>query len=170
MSKRFFPLAVPAVALTLAIAGCGGGPGSTGDGSAAGPGTVGTEPAVVPPGPGAFGALASVPKLGLVLVDAEGRTLYGFEGDRDGESRCYGACARDWPPLLTDGAPQTSNGTSAARLSATRRRDGETQVTYGGHPLYSYRGDRKPGEANGQGAAAFGGHWFALTGNGKPAG
>ena len=118
----------------------------------------------------AFVSLASVPKLGLVLVDSEGRTLYGFDGDRGTKSGCYGACAKAWPPLLTEGAPQPSNGTAAARLGTTERRDGTTQVTYAGHPLYRFTEDRKPGEANGAGAVAFGSHWFALTAAGKPLG
>jgi predicted lipoprotein with Yx(FWY)xxD motif len=169
VSKKPFPLAAPAIALAMAIAGCGGSS-PTGGASTVATGSARTTPGVVHPGPGAFVSLASVPRLGLVLVDAEGHTLYGFDGDRGGKPNCYRACARTWPPLLTDGAPQTSNGTSTARLDTTRRRDGQTQVTYGGYPLYSYGGDKEPGEANGQGAAAFGGRWFALEGTGKPAG
>jgi predicted lipoprotein with Yx(FWY)xxD motif len=172
--KSASAFALPAIALTLAIAGCGGGSGSTSPGTSPAAAPGGGQTTTVAPNPeessAAFVSLGSAPKLGLVLVDSDGRTLYGFEGDGGGRSSCYGACARAWPPLLTEGAPQPSNGTSAAKLGTTHRKDGRTQVTYAGHPLYAYSGDHGPGEANGEGAAAFGGRWFALKGSGRPAG
>jgi predicted lipoprotein with Yx(FWY)xxD motif len=170
--KAPFPLALPAIALTLAIAGCGGG--SASSGPATGATSPSTAQPTVPPNPeensAAFVSLASVPKLGLVLVDSQGRTLYGFEGDRGPRSSCYGACARAWPPLLTRGAPEPSNGTPAAKLGTARRQDGGTQVTYAGHPLYTFSGDKRPGKASGDGVSAFGASWFALKASGQPAG
>ncbi|HEX8753801.1 MAG TPA: hypothetical protein VF731_10335 [Solirubrobacterales bacterium] len=171
MRKAPFPVLLPAIAIALAVAGCGGG----GSSSASTTATTRTEiQTTVPPNPeensAAFVSLASVPKLGLVLVDSEGRTLYGFEGDQGPSSSCYGACAKAWPPLLTKGAPQPSNGTSAAKLGTTRRKDGSAQVTYAGHPLYTFGGDKGPGRANGAGTSAFGGGWFALKASGQPAG
>jgi predicted lipoprotein with Yx(FWY)xxD motif len=157
----------------LAIAGCGGGSagGRSGGSTAAAPGGGQTTVAPNPEDSGAaFVSLGSVPKLGLVLVDSEGRTLYAFEGDDGPTSSCYGACAKAWPPLLTEGTPQPSNGTSAARLGTTERKDGKTQATYADRPLYRFAGDHGPGEAGGAGATAFGGRWFALEGSGKPAG
>jgi predicted lipoprotein with Yx(FWY)xxD motif len=157
------------------LAGCGGGSSS----SAADTTTKSTPtslPPVAKPPPNAeegtvFVSLGSVTGLGEVLANSEGRTLYAFSGDTPKESTCEGACAKAWPPLLVaKGEPQPSNGTSAARLGTIERADGSRQVTYAGHPLYSFGGDRKPGEASGQGMSAFGGTWTALKGSGQPAG
>lgn len=105
-----------------------------------------------------------------MLVDSEGHTLYAFSKDSGETSTCEGACAKAWPPLLVEhGEPEPSNGAAAARLGTITRPDGTRQVTYSGHPLYSYGGDKQPGEANGNGASAFGGTWSALKGSGTPA-
>jgi predicted lipoprotein with Yx(FWY)xxD motif len=96
-------------------------------------------------------------------------TLYDFHKDQGTSSACYGACAGAWPPLLTKGAPQPSNGASAAKLGTSKRKDGTMQVTYAGHPLYAFSGDTKPGEANGHGVTAFGAQWYALHSSGAEA-
>lgn len=167
-------LAAIAVAAML-LAGCGGGGGASSEasGAATTPGT--TE--IHTPANGeaeesgnAYISLASSPGLGLVLADSEGHVLYAFDGDSGGNSSCYGACAKAWPPLLTEGPPQPANGAAPGRLGTTERKDGATQVTYAGHPLYTYSGDSKPGEASGNGTTAFGAAWHALKGNGTPAG
>ena len=110
-----------------------------------------------------------MPKIGQVLVDSEGLTLYDFHKDKGTESACYGACAKAWPPLLTSGAPQPSNGASGSKLGTTKRDDGTMQVTYAGHPLYTFVADTKPGEANGNDFSAFGAQWYALTPKGTGA-
>jgi predicted lipoprotein with Yx(FWY)xxD motif len=115
-------------------------------------------------------ALGSSPGLGLVLVDSKGFVLYGFHKDEGTTSSCYGECARAWPPLLTEGPPQPSNGASAGKLGTTERRDGTTQVTYAGRPLYTYVADEKPGEAQGNALSSFGSRWYALKGSGVEAG
>jgi predicted lipoprotein with Yx(FWY)xxD motif len=156
------------------LAGCGGGSGSSSATSTTAK-TTATPPVAKPP-PNAeegtvFVSLGSAAGLGQVLVDSEGRTLYAFSVDSGGASNCGGACANAWPPLLDEqGEPQPSNGTAAARLGTITRADGTHQVTYGGHPLYSFAGDKQPGEANGNGQRAFGGTWSALKGSGTPAG
>lgn len=154
----------------LAIAGCGGEGSGGGYRDRGGGGETATEPTAAPnPEEGAvFVSLASVPGFGLVLVDSSGRTLYGFDRDRGGASSCYGPCAETWPPLLGD-EPHPSNGAAAAKLGTAARRDGAVQVTYAGHPLYTYSGDEAPGEASGDGASSFGGSWFALKASGQPA-
>lgn len=170
-------LAAVAVALVGAglLAGCGGGGSSSGvDTTATKTTATETVPAPKPP-PNAeegtvFVSLGSAAGLGQVLVDSEGHTLYAFSKDRDGASTCAGACAKAWPPLLiTHGEPQPSNGTAASRLGTITLPGGKRQVTYAGHPLYGYSGDKQPGEANGNGASAFGGTWTALKGSGAPA-
>lgn len=105
--------------------------------------------------------------LGTVLVDSRGRTLYLFERDRGPSSSCYGACAGLWPPLTTAGPPTPGAGVRAPELRFSRRTDGRRIVTYFGHPLYTYAGDQKPGDAKGQGVDQFGAEWYALAPSGK---
>jgi predicted lipoprotein with Yx(FWY)xxD motif len=115
-------------------------------------------------------SLANAQKVGMVLVDSNGMTLYDFHKDKGTTSSCYGACAQAWPPLLSEGKPQVSKGASASKLGTTERKDGTTQVTYAGHPLYTFIEDQKPGEANGNDVSGFGAQWYALKGNGEEAG
>ncbi len=172
MSRRIGTIALLVLATALPIGGCGGGAGSSGSGGGTTAGATTTE--TVPPNPetnpSAFVSLGSVPKLGLVLTNSEGLVLYGFAADSGTHSACHGRCARIWPPLITAGPPQPSNGAAASKLGTIKRSDGSEQVTYAGHPLYTYAADRKPGEANGNGLDSFGAGWFALKGSGRPAG
>jgi predicted lipoprotein with Yx(FWY)xxD motif len=102
-------------------------------------------------------------KLGKVLVNSKGVTLYLFEKDKNGKSACSGACAAAWPPLLTKGKPTASGGASAAKLGTTKRSDGTTQVTYNRHPLYTFIKDaNKAGSTQGQGVDAFGAEWYVV--------
>src|SRR4051812_20726728 len=87
--------------------------------------------------------------LGRYLVDGHGRALYLFEKDRHGASSCYGACASVWPPLLAKGRVARGAGVSAAKLGTVARRGGGREVTYAGHPLYYYVGDRRAGQIKG---------------------
>jgi len=173
-------MAVLAVA-ALAVAGCGGGSSSTSESSESSSGNgsrygdsseskpAGSESAGAESGAGVV-SLGSVQKLGMVLVDSNGMTLYDFHKDKGTTSSCYGACEKGWPPLLSEGEPQVGNGASASKLGTTERKDGTTQVTYAGHPLYTFVEDQKPGEANGNDVSAFGAQWYALKGSGEEAG
>jgi predicted lipoprotein with Yx(FWY)xxD motif len=105
--------------------------------------------------------------LGKILVDSKGRTLYLFKHDSGKKSRCSGACAAAWPPLRASGKPTAGSGARASMLGTTKRSDGKPQVTYNGHPLYRFQGDKKPGDTNGQGINAFGGLWWAVSSSGK---
>jgi len=109
-------------------------------------------------------------KIGTFLVDGHGHTLYLFQKDKTTRSRCSGACATDWPPLLTSGKAKPSGGVRKALLGTTKRSDGSTQVTYKGHPLYTYSGDQKAGDTNGQGVSAYGARWYAMGPAGKRVG
>jgi predicted lipoprotein with Yx(FWY)xxD motif len=174
VSRRAAALLAAAVVLMAVVAGCGGGSSSSSTTKTEAK-TTSTLPTPPKPPPNAeegtvFVSLGSAKGLGEVLVDSEGRTLYAFSGDEGGAPTCEGACAKTWPPLLDEnGEPQPSNGTGAARLGTVERADGTTQVTYAGHPLYSFSGDKLPGEAKGDGSSAFGGTWSALKGSGEPA-
>ena len=112
-------------------------------------------------------AAAKVGDLGTVIVNSEGLTLYDFHKDKGGKSSCYGACAGAWPPLLTEGDPKAEAGAMSSQLGTTKRKDGTTQVTYAGWPLYTYVGDKGPGEANGNDFSQFGAEWYALMPNGE---
>jgi predicted lipoprotein with Yx(FWY)xxD motif len=105
--------------------------------------------------------------LGKILVDSKGRTLYLFKHDSGKKSSCFGACAAAWPPLRASGKPTAGSGARASMLGTTKRSDGKPQVTYNGHPLYRFQGDKKPGDTNGQGINAFGGLWWAVSSSGK---
>ena len=88
---------------------------------------------------------------------SSGPTLYTFSKDTAGKSNCAGACAKNWPPAAS--APSLDK----AKLTSVKRKDGTPQVALNGHPLYTYVGDKKPGDANGDGLNVFGGLWTAAT-------
>jgi predicted lipoprotein with Yx(FWY)xxD motif len=106
-------------------------------------------------------------RYGKVLFDGKGRALYLFTRDGTGRSRCYGECASAWPPFLTRGKPRAGEGARSNRLGTTKRRDGKKQVTYAGHPLYYYEGDRNPGQILCQDVAEFGGTWLVGSPSGQ---
>ena len=104
---------------------------------------------------------------GRILADRRDHTIYLFTRDRSAASTCYGGCAAVWPPVLTSGAPGRA-GRLPGALGTTRRRDGATQVTYDGHPLYYYTGDVSPGQILCQNVDEFGGTWLVVSPSGKP--
>ena len=105
---------------------------------------------------------------GSALVDGAGRTLYLFEADSPTMSACSGACASVWPPLLTHGSPVTVSGAVHSGLvGSVARSDGTRQVTYDGHPLYYYAGDRQSGDSHGQGLDQFGAPWYVVAPGGN---
>ena len=101
--------------------------------------------------------------LGSILVDAQGRTLYLFQADSGMTSACTGSCAVAWPPLRADSQATVANGIDPSLLGTTQRTDGSPQVTYNGHPLYTFVKDTGTGQTNGEGVNAFGGLWYALS-------
>jgi predicted lipoprotein with Yx(FWY)xxD motif len=119
--------------------------------------------------PNRRGALVALRKtnLGTVLVDARGRTLYLFEKDRKGMSACGGSCAKFWPPLVSRGTPRAGKGVHRSMLGLTKRTDGRRQVTYAGHPLYAFIGDKAAGQTTGEGLSNFGAKWYALAASGR---
>ena len=102
-------------------------------------------------------------KLGRILVDSRGRTLYLFEKDKRGMSSCNGACVANWPPLIAIRRPTAGSGVKAALLGRSERRDGRWQVTYDRHPLYRFVQDTKKGDTRGEGLDFFGGEWYAVS-------
>jgi predicted lipoprotein with Yx(FWY)xxD motif len=102
-------------------------------------------------------------KLGRILVDQHGRTLYLFARDKKGKSACSGACVAYWPPLIASGKSHAVAGAKAALLGTIRRADGRRQVTYRHHPLYRFSGDTRKGLTSGQGLDDFGGEWWVVS-------
>ena len=99
---------------------------------------------------------------GTVLTNAAGFTLYTFQADKGSTSTCYGACAQFWPPVL--GTAHLAAGQNiSGHFGTTTRKDGKTQVTYDGHPLYTYAGDTQPGQTSGNGINQSGGIWNVVT-------
>lgn len=109
--------------------------------------------------------LARVTGFGLFLTDDANRTLYAFANDAKDTSNCSGTCAQNWPPFTTEGQPQADTGINASLLGAITRADGTTQVTYDGHPLYYFTGDKNPGDIKGQGVNNV---WHVLSPRGNP--
>ena len=102
-------------------------------------------------------------RLGRIIVDGRGRTLYLFVKDKRGKSACAGQCADFWPPLIASGRPVATGGAKASLLGTTKRADGRLQVTYNHHPLYTFVKDTRKGQTNGEEIDAFGAEWYALS-------
>ncbi len=117
-------------------------------------------------GNGAVIKVGRVYSVGPLLVNGKGITVYEFRSDKGTRSECYESCSASISPLLTDGPPRAEGGAIAAKLGTTERRDGTTQVTYDGHPLYTWR-EEKPGEARGRSVEAFEGKWYPLRPSGE---
>jgi predicted lipoprotein with Yx(FWY)xxD motif len=109
-------------------------------------------------------------KLGKYLVTSKGLALYLFAKDTGKTSKCSGACAKAWPPLITSGKPKAGSGVKASLLGTTTRSDGKLQVTYNGHPLYRYDDDKGAGQHHGQKLKEFGAVWYVVTSSGKALG
>jgi predicted lipoprotein with Yx(FWY)xxD motif len=94
-----------------------------------------------------------------VLTNAKGLTVYWFAADSPGKSNCYGDCASYWPPVT--GSPSASG--IPGTFGTTTRTDGTKQVTWNGHPLYTYVGDSAPGQAHGNNLNLNGGVWHEIV-------
>jgi predicted lipoprotein with Yx(FWY)xxD motif len=105
-------------------------------------------------------------KLGDTLVDSKGMTLYIFKSDAKGKSNCNAGCDSTWPPLKVTGAVKVGTGLDAEDFKTITRADGTKQVTDYGFPVYTYSGDTKAGDTNGDG---IGNLWYAVGKEGKAA-
>lgn len=104
--------------------------------------------------------------IGPAITTSSGQTLYLFRADHGTTSACYGKCATYWPPLMATGKPAASGRVKSSLLGTTKRKDGKLQVTYKGHPLYTFLLDKKPGQTAGEGSTNFGAAWYALAPSG----
>ena len=178
-------LAAPLVALALVFAACGGDDEATESAEQTAPaaetaqtddaGKDGKDGSGQGGGDNGGGAAASTgttistgdSQFGEVLFDGDQGAIYYFDKEKTSESECYGDCAVAWPPVLTDGDPKADGGAQKQLLGTTERRDGSTQVTYDGRPLYYYVDD-PPGVVLCHNVAEFGALWLAVQPQGSP--
>jgi predicted lipoprotein with Yx(FWY)xxD motif len=105
-------------------------------------------------------------EFGRMLFDSRRQAIYIFERDGKGRSRCYGACAKAWPPVYAKGKPVAAEGVRGSLLGTTRRRNGRRQVTYAGQPLYFYAHEA-PGEVRCHNVDLNGGLWWVVGPDGR---
>jgi predicted lipoprotein with Yx(FWY)xxD motif len=151
--RRVAALLLAISALAAVAAGCASG--------------YGASTAPVPSATGAA-VSAQTTSLGVILVDASGRTVYEFANDTNGVSACTGACATNWPPVPAPASLPTSLPGVTGQLGTITRQDGSSQLTIAGHPLYTFAGDSAPGQTNGQGKVLDGGLWTVSSAAGAP--
>jgi predicted lipoprotein with Yx(FWY)xxD motif len=170
-------LGVTAITVSLALAACGGNddadtsarnstaPAANGDAGAAGETTTRQENGSGADATGNSGSGTEIKvadsQYGSVLFGGADRAIYLFDKETSSRPACYGACAEAWPPVLTRGDPGAGGGADSKLLGKTARRDGSTQVTYNGHPLYYYAND-PAGKVGCHNVAEFGGLWLAV--------
>jgi predicted lipoprotein with Yx(FWY)xxD motif len=138
--------------LILGLAACGGQSGKGHDGA--------TRPTDMKPVSIAVGQSS----FGPILTDQDGRTLYAFTKDQNGDSSCVGQCVATWPALVSRRPATARPGVESKLMSQTTRSEGIAQTTYNKWPLYYYAGDAGPGDVDGQGVD---GVWFVVGADGK---
>jgi predicted lipoprotein with Yx(FWY)xxD motif len=103
---------------------------------------------------------------GKILVTSKGATLYLWAKDTNDKSACTGACLDVWPDVLASGTPKAGAGVNQ-KLLGTIKVKGGNEVTYDGHPLYTYVSDVKPGIISGEGSKSFGAPWYVVSPSGS---
>jgi predicted lipoprotein with Yx(FWY)xxD motif len=155
----------------LALAGCGGDDESepANDGATA-PQSAPSEPDATETGEAEAGEGTVIElgdsEFGSMLFDSNRQAIYIFENDPEGETVCYDDCAAAWPPVFTEGEPKAGDGVKQSLLGTVERRDGKTQVTYAGKPLYFYANE-EPGEVKCHNVNLNGGLWWVVGPDGK---
>ena len=157
---RFRYLAVVVAIGAVALAACG----SNGSSSASSSATSAPAAHVATATSAGVAVKSGSTSLGTVLVSPSGRTMYGLMNDTKTQSTCTGACAMTWPPVLVSKGWTAAPGLDRSEFSTIVRADGTRQLVAGNWPLYTYSGDSKPGDVNGEGS---GGVWFAVGTNAK---
>jgi predicted lipoprotein with Yx(FWY)xxD motif len=105
---------------------------------------------------------------GPIIATGGGNTLYDFAPDTPTHSACLNdGCVFQWPPLIASGPVRLGQGIDPKLVGTLRRPDGSTQISYGGHPLYTYNLDVTPGMVTGQSIDQDGGLWYVIDPAGK---
>ena len=165
LRSRLSALAATAAAVVVGLTACSSGADDGYGGTSGAP----ADPVAATPQVGTILTANSTAKLGTVVVDGQGYTLYRFDKDsaKPPTSNCAGECAQQWPPVLaTPGTPLTVEGVEQEAVGTINRSDGTIQLTLGGWPVYRFSGDPQPGATSGQGN---GGEWAAVTPEGQKA-
>ncbi len=151
-------------ALALTVSACS----SSGSSSTAAstPAAAGSSSAAASAPAAAGGSTVSETTVGgqQVLTDAKGDVLYWFAIDTPTTSKCSGSCLTFWPAVA---GPLTAGSGVTGTLGTITRSDGSKQATYDGHPLYTFSGDKSPGQNKGNGLNASGGLWWEMTVSGS---
>ncbi len=156
--RHLLKLSIPALAASLLLAACGSGSSSSTTSS-----TASTQPAAQTSSSSSSAVVvkSASSSLGTILVDSQGMTLYHLSGEVNGKFICTStACLGVWHPLIASAGSEPSG--EVGSLGTVKRPEGTMQVTYKGTPLYTFTGDRQPGETKGQGIKDVG-TWSAVT-------
>jgi len=125
--------------------------------------TAAATPAPTPVAPASVVATQNM-RLGTILTNPQGRTLYYFLPERGGKIVCSSsACTTYWPPSITAGSIPAGGAGVTGQLGLIARAGGAQQITYNTWPLYTFAGDSAADQTNGQGVVAFGGKWLVAT-------
>lgn len=169
-TERMLRLVAVSTVLVVLASGCGSDPQGAKDSSPAS-----TPPSPASPSPqdeedarNGTAITTRSSEFGTILFGPDRQAIYIWETEQSAKPECYGSCAKAWPPVLTDGQPQASGAADVDLLGTTKRRDGSTQVTYGGHPLYYYAHEG-PGEVKCHNVATHGGLWWVVQPDGDRA-
>jgi predicted lipoprotein with Yx(FWY)xxD motif len=162
MRNRWLAASILAAAAVVGLSACGSSSSSTPSSS-----STSNPPAAAPTSSAnsdlAAGIKTATANGRVVLVDAQGFTLYWYTPDTPTSSVCNSTCATLWPPLI--GTPSLASGVSlTGKLGTVKRANGELQATYDGHPLYLFKTDTSAGMAAGN---KVGGVWWIMTVSGK---
>lgn len=154
--------ALAAGALIATVIGCSSSDPNTLFGRSGSPADTAAVPA------GAATVSVAQGSLGSYLVDGSGKSLYAFDLDTAGQSKCSDQCAQAWPPfVIANGQSVVANGNAqGSSLNGIGRSDGSAQVTYNGLPLYYFSGDQVAGDTKGQGLDSFGASWWLVKPDG----
>ena len=153
------PAGLAAAALVVAACGSSTSSGGSGSGSATSPAAAPTTSSAAAAAAGTSLETSKVAGKTL-LANSKGFTLYWFAPDTPTKSKCNGGCATYGPPVP---APATAMSGVKGTIGEITRSNGTKQATFNGHPLYTYAGDSKPGEAKGNGLNASGGLWYDIV-------
>jgi predicted lipoprotein with Yx(FWY)xxD motif len=167
-SGRRLLLGSLALGAAATVAACGS---SSSSGAAAG--SSSSAPAGASSAAAVTISAKTVPGVGTVLVNGQGRTLYLLTSEKGGKITCTAAngCTEAWPEtVLASGmtAPTAGSGVQSSLLGTVKDASGNLEVTYNGWPLYTFSGDSGPGVAKGEGISNFGGTWYVLNSSGNP--
>ena len=143
------------IATALLVAACGG-PATTASPSPTATASPTAAPTIV-------AKVATDAKLGKILVDLKGMTLYTWAKDIDQNSQCYDQCATFWPPFTATAKVLAADGLNTGQFGTSARKDGALQVTFNSHPLYFYAQDKAAGDTKGQGSTGFGAVWLVVN-------